>query len=197
MPNKAPGMWRSVKELTMDATKNGNVARWINHSCEANIQCGIRTPPLCSRVEGTGFEIGVYNVQGLSCSAHAFAAYVWCGLCITCGPSESGLSTSCDMRQTRSIGSSVNCIASCYGDGDRHFDVEPHVACPHRSFDVKLAHSPPIVALAAIKDIVVGEELSIDYNPSHADLDYFDHHKKNIDKVECLCGADSCRGWVF
>jgi SET domain-containing protein len=37
-------MWRFVNQLTVDATKNGNVARWIDQSCEPNIQCGSRTP---------------------------------------------------------------------------------------------------------------------------------------------------------
>jgi hypothetical protein len=75
--------------------------------------------------------------------------------------------------------------------------MSPYVLCLHRSFDIRLAHAPPVVALATLKDIVVGEELSMDYNQNHKDEEYFSDHLKNSSKVPCLCGAGSCRGCVF
>ena len=33
----APGMWRGLKTLTLDARTCGSVARWINHSCDPNL----------------------------------------------------------------------------------------------------------------------------------------------------------------
>ena len=37
----APDMRFIVKKLAIDATTFGNASRWINHSCQPNMRCGI------------------------------------------------------------------------------------------------------------------------------------------------------------
>ena len=69
---------------------------------------------------------------------------------------------------------------------------------PCRSFEIKLGEAPTVVALASVRNIVVGEELCIDYNPGHADPEMYEAHMANGQrKVQCLCGAARCRKWVF
>lgn len=62
---------------------------------------------------------------------------------------------------------------------------------------MRLAGAPTVVALATIRDIAIGEELSIDYNPGHNEEEEFAAHMANERKVPCKCGAGVCRGWVF
>lgn len=54
-----------------------------------------------------------------------------------------------------------------------------------------------VVALATVRDIVVGEELSIDYNPGHKNEDVRREHEQNERKVDCMCGAEACRKYIF
>ena len=71
---------------------------------------------------------------------------------------------------------------------------------PRSCFEVPLAEAPTVVAFASVRDIVVGEELTIDYNPTHKKKTVLAEHEANASrKVECLCGAGDgvCRKWVF
>lgn len=62
---------------------------------------------------------------------------------------------------------------------------------------MNLGDAPTVIAMATIRDIVEGEELSIDYNPSHSMPEVWANFENNEKKVKCLCEAQNCRGWVF
>ena len=68
-----------------------------------------------------------------------------------------------------------------------------------RSFEVDLAEAPTMVALASIRDIAVGEELSVDYSPGHNDARVFAAFMASgARRVQCLCGCDErCRKYTI
>ena len=61
----------AAKQLTVDATSVGNVARWINHSCDPNIQCGSEPPP-------------GWPSPSAACRVMASQQRGWCRSCINC-----------------------------------------------------------------------------------------------------------------
>jgi histone-lysine N-methyltransferase SUV39H len=58
----------------------------------------------------------------------------------------------------------------------------------------------PYVAFVALRDIPIGEELTIDYEPSAAEemAEGTGKQKQKMSPtaLSCKCGAKQCRGWI-
>lgn len=60
---------------------------------------------------------------------------------------------------------------------------------------VRIQNPVAHAALFALRDIRAGEELSYDYNPSSRVIENETRQTTN-DRVACLCGSSSCRGFL-
>lgn len=93
-------------------------------------------------------------------------------------------------------------IAESYGNWTRfvNHSCDPNLSIYPVVYDTLPGMNMPYLAFVAIKDIPGGEELTLDYNPAAAEATRKGKGKGKIKKPlgsrDCMCGAETCRGWV-